>query len=110
VNSPVKAAPWDTSWYPVPKGHDVCPVCNGTGQRELSEKEQAYSWNKGKTHAPCLNCGGQTMGGRASGYTKVDPNTGEGCHHTYTHRSGGRCYHIYTCTKCGDQYDIDSGD
>lgn len=102
--------PYDTTWYPVPKGYAECPCCKGTGLVELTEKEKLYSWNKDKTHRQCSNCGGQTMSGRALGYSKIDPNTGLGCEHTVTGRNAGRCYNIYTCTKCGFSYDIDSGD
>ena len=105
-----KAPQWDTGWYPIPVGHDICPCCNGTGLRELSVQEQSYSWNKGATQGKCLNCGGQTMSGKAKGYTKTDPSTGKGCKHTYTKKNAGQCYHIYTCSECGDKYDIDSGD
>lgn len=102
--------PYDSTWYPVPKGYAECPCCKGTGLVELTEKEKLYSWNKNKTHRQCSNCGGQTMSGKALGYSKIDPNTGLGCEHTVTGRNAGRCYHIYTCTKCGFSYDIDSGD
>ena len=103
--------PGDTGWYPIPKGHDICPCCNGTGiGKALTEADLKYSWNKGKTHFPCFNCGAQTMGGRAHGHTKIDPATGKGCSHTYVEKNGGRCYHIYTCSKCQDRYDIDSSD
>lgn len=101
----------DVTWYPVPKGSDVCPCCNGTGiGKELTEKDLTYSWNKGKTHYPCFNCGGQDMGGKPRGYAKIDPATGKGCNHSFTGRNAGRCYTIYTCVKCKDSYDIDSGD
>jgi hypothetical protein len=88
----------------------VCPDCGGTGKVELTEKELGYSWYKGHTHRQCTNCGGQTMSGRALGYTRIDPTTGLGCHHTVTSMKAGRCYHIYTCTKCNFSFDIDSGD
>lgn len=100
----------DVSWYPVPKGNDVCPDCHGTGKVELTEQERTYSWYKNSTHRACCNCGGQTMAGKALGYTKIDPATGKGCHHEYTGRNAGRCYTIYTCKKCGYVYDIDSSD
>jgi hypothetical protein len=100
----------DRSWYPIPVGHDTCPVCEGTGLVPLKESELGYSWNKGKTHRQCTNCGGQTMSCKALGYTKIDPATGKGCIHHVTERLAGRCYHIYTCTKCKFSYDIDSSD
>jgi len=101
---------YDSSWYPIPAGYKQCPVCEGTGVVPLDEKELTYSWNKGATHRACCNCGGQTMSGRALGYTKIDPGTDLGCKHTFVGRNAGRCYTIYTCTKCGTHYDIDSGD
>ena len=101
----------DVSWYPVPRGSGLCPVCNGTGiGRALDEKELIYSWNKGKTHYQCNNCGGQDMGGKARGYTRLDPATGKGCLHAFVGRNAGRCYTVFTCSKCLDKYDIDSGD
>ena len=100
----------DRTWYPIPVGNAICPVCEGTGTVPLTEKELTYSWYKGYTHRQCTNCGGQTMGGKAMGYTKIDPKTGLGCKHYFTGRTIGRCYNRYTCTKCDSQYDIDSGD
>src|SRR6478735_3420984 len=100
----------DLSWYPVPKGHDTCPDCQGTGLVELTEQEKSQNWNKGKTHRQCTNGGGQTMSGKALGYSKIDPATGKGCHHNVTGRNAGRCYTIYTCKKCNYSFDIDSGD
>ena len=100
----------DRNWYPVPVGNAICPKCEGTGLLPLSEKDKQYSWNKDKTHYACINCGGQTMSGKAMGHTKIDPSTGLGCDHTFQGRNAGRCYHVYTCTKCRISYDIDSGD
>lgn len=105
------AADKDISWYPIPKGHDVCPACNGTGVgKPISETDLKYSWNQGKTHYRCMNCGGQDMGGKPRGYVRIDPATGKGCMHTFTGRNAGRCYTVFTCTKCSERYDIDSGD
>jgi hypothetical protein len=101
---------YDASWYPIPKGNAICIVCEGTGSVLLTEQELTYSWNKGKTHRQCTNCGGQTMGGKAQGHTRIDPATGLGCHHSYVEKNIGRCYHNYTCTKCKYSFDIDSGD
>lgn len=87
----------------------TCPVCNGTGEVELSEKEKSYSWNKGKTHRACHNCGGQTMYGKATGKSYLRDD-GTPCQHEYTGQVAGRCYTIYTCNHCGYRYEIDSSD
>lgn len=90
-------------------GYGVCPVCNGTKERELTEQEKSYSWNKGKTHCACTNCGAQRMFGSASGEVRLRED-GTPCRHEYQGVSRGRCYTVYTCKHCGDSYDIDSGD
>jgi hypothetical protein len=77
----------------IPQGCAACPVCNGTSLQELSQQEQKYSWNKGKTHCPCQNCGGQTMFGKAAGYTKIDPETGTGCKHSFVGRKSWKKLH-----------------
>jgi len=101
----------DRTWYPIPQGHAICPLCNGTGiGKAMTEQDLKYNWNKGKTHFPCNNCGAQTMSGKAMGWTKIDPTTKLGCHHSFVGKNAGRCYTIYTCQKCNDYYDIDSGD
>ena len=33
-----------------------------------------------------------------------------GCDHDHKGEKRGNCYHVYTCSKCGDRYEIDSGD
>lgn len=85
----------------------VCPVCNGSKQVELSDREISYSWNRGKTHKECDNCGGQTMMGRATGisYLRAD-NTP--CIHDYRQRQLGRSYTEYRCIHCNYTYEIDS--
>jgi ribosomal protein L34E len=57
----------------------------------------------------CSNCGGQTMGGVATGETR-ERSDGTPCKHEYKYKSLGRCYHGYTCKHCGYGYTIDSGD
>ena len=102
----------------IPTGYAVCPCCGGSGRQALTEGDKwMRSWKGGLSYYDpvsdtknCQNCGGQTMYGKALGYTKVDPATGNGCEHTYVGRKAGNCYHVYTCTKCGSSYDIDSGD
>jgi hypothetical protein len=79
----------------------ICPKCNGSGREPYTAIYGAI---------PCQNCGGQTMSMRATGEVPMDPTTGLGCLHQYKHQLAGNCYHIYTCAKCGDRYDIDSGD
>ena len=90
----------------------ICPKCNGStrvpanGQWAkvmATYRESDHTW-------ACDNCGGQTMGLHATGRVFVDPATGLGCLHNYRGEKVGNCYHVYTCTKCGDRYDIDSGD
>lgn len=98
----------------IPAGCGICPVCNGTTRRAVLPSEESYKkimagYDATTDTMPCHNCGGQTMFGKAVGYTKLDPETGMGCRHKYVGRKAGRCYTIYTC-KCGSSYDIDSGD
>lgn len=88
----------------------VCPVCNGTKEVLLSGKDLTYSWNKGKTHRQCDNCGGQTMFGQATGQVPLRKDNGEPCVHEYTYTNLGRCYHGYTCKHCGYNFKIDSSD
>ena len=100
----------------IPDGYAVCPCCNGTGRRPLPEDQRRYAhvmagYDKATDTLACNNCGGQTMYGKAKGYTKkVTPESTEGCKHEYVGRNAGRCYTIYTCKHCGSSYDIDSSD
>lgn len=87
----------------------TCPKCSGTKEIPLEADEAAYSWNRGKTHKPCTNCGGQTMWGRATGLVTVRPN-GEACLHEYQGKTIGRCLTAYTCRHCAEGFIIDSGD
>lgn len=73
-----------------------CPKCEGTA-RSSSESD-------------CRNCGGQTMAGRASGKTTINPKTGLGCLHEFEGHNAGRCYVRYVCKHCSYTYSIDSGD
>lgn len=91
----------------------TCPKCNGTGRRPADDACRRYriaTYRESDHTLACDNCGGQTMSLTAKGVTRIDPATGLGCLHTYVGQQAGNCYHIYRCTKCGDQYDIDSGD
>lgn len=93
----------------------VCVKCGGTTRLAPDDGVRQYlphiaGYRSNDDTVPCDNCGGQTMSNRGTGRTRVDPATGAGCLHSYRHQRGGNCYHIYTCTKCGDRYDIDSGD
>lgn len=87
----------------------TCPVCDGTKQVPLSEKEKGYSWFKGYTHRPCTNCGGQRMFAQPTGQVPLRDD-GTPCTHEYTAENIGRCYNRYTCKHCGDKYEIDSSD
>jgi DNA-directed RNA polymerase subunit RPC12/RpoP len=57
----------------------------------------------------CQNCGGQTMYGNPTGFSRTRKD-GAPCEHEYTGVKRGRCYTVYTCVHCGYSYDIDSGD
>ena len=93
----------------------VCPKCNGSTRRPLPESSRKYAdiiatYDKATDTLACDNCGGQTMSLRATGRTRIDPATGLGCMHKYNGVTTSNCYHEHTCIKCGDRYDIDSGD
>lgn len=72
----------------------TCPVCNGTGIT---------------SGHPCLNCGGQTMNGIATGKVRTRPDS-TACIHEYQGQPVGRCATRFVCSHCGDSYLIDSGD
>lgn len=91
----------------------TCPKCLGSGRRPCPESTRQYrvaTYRASDDTLACDNCGGQTMSLTATGQTRVDPATGLGCLHEYRGVKAGNCYHVHTCTKCGDRYDIDSGD
>lgn len=71
-----------------------CPVCLG---EKIVNSQQ------------CSNCGGQTMGGIATGCVQLNKE-GNPCKHIYKIKSLGRCYVEYTCTLCTFKFPIDSGD
>lgn len=94
----------------------TCPVCNGTGRmptpnnlRVYGERNGWYGYSREDDCCTCTNCGGQTMGGQATGQVPLRAD-GSPCVHEYTYKSLGRCYHGYTCKHCGHTYQIDSGD
>ena len=91
------------------RAQGICPVCNGSKEVPIPESDLKYSWNKGKTHRPCCNCGGQTMEGRASGKVNLRDD-GSPCQHEMRGTKLGNCYWGYTCKHCGYSYNIDSGD
>jgi hypothetical protein len=95
-----------------------CPVCNGSGKQLLDPagrvigqpaSDKSY-WPQyaADGHMECRNCGGQTMGGRASGRVYLRPD-GKPCAHEFTGTKAGNCYWRYSCDLCGDHYSIDSG-
>jgi len=96
----------------------TCPKCNGSTRRPYDYthdtkgqyRKGTATYREADDTLACDNCGGQSMSLTATGMTRIDPATGFGCLHTYRGVKAGNCYHVYTCTKCGDQYDIDSGD
>lgn len=93
----------------------TCPVCNGstrmpaTNLDAYSKEHNWYGYTKEDDSVRCTNCGGQTQSLRATGQVPINKN-GYPCVHKYESATIGRCYHEYTCTHCGDQYTIDSGD
>ena len=87
----------------------ICPICNGLGKVPLDAVEAKYSYNAGKTHSECHNCGGQEMFGKGTGRVPLN-REGQPCVHKYTGVQQGRCYYRYTCIHCGSSHSIDSGD
>lgn len=87
----------------------TCVICGGIGKVPLTDVELKYSWNKDRTHGECNNCGGQKMYGRGTGQVRLNQRN-EPCVHKYSSRTVGRCLTAYTCSECGDNYQIDSGD
>lgn len=98
----------DKIYTEIAEGRGECPVCHGTGVRQLTPEESAKYWGN-PTEMKCRNCGGQTMSGVARGYVRLD-KSGNPCVHEYKGKNAGRSYTVYDCVKCGDHYDIDSGD
>lgn len=94
----------------------VCPCCNGTGWTVMQPGYESWRrpgwrcYNPDTDQMVRLNCGGQTMSMRSTGLVRVNPETGNGCIHSYRGSSGGRCWTTYTCVHCNDRYDIDSSD
>ena len=94
----------------------TCPVCNGTGRmptpdnlRKYGEQYGWYGYSKDDDCCTCTNCGGQTMGGKATGKSYLRPD-GTPCEHEYTARIKGRCLTEYVCKHCSYTYEIDSSD
>ena len=90
----------------------TCPKCNGTTRipAEGAYKHVMASYDHLTDTLACDNCGGQTMSLKATGQTKINPETGFGCLHAYQGRNAGRCLTKYTCERCSDSYSIDSSD
>lgn len=92
----------------------TCPKCNGTTRIPWvggpQYKNIVAGYDAATDTLACDNCGGQTMSLKATGMTRIDPTTGLGCMHEFTHTLAGNCYHRYDCGRCGARYHIDSGD
>jgi hypothetical protein len=88
------------------EGYGVCPVCNGTKEVTLTDDEKRYTWNKGKTHGACRNCGGQYRYIQATGKVSLRKD-GTPCKHEYTNQTVDDYLTLYTCNHCGDSYEID---
>ncbi len=98
----------------LPPNYGECPVCNGTGRSDAGDYSidlclRTASYDKATHTFKCYNCGGQSMFSKPVGYVKLNKE-GKPCKHSYVGRNAGRCYTWYTCSECGDEYDIDSGD
>ncbi|QGH72973.1 MAG: zinc ribbon domain protein [Siphoviridae sp. ctdEk19] len=89
----------------------ICPACQGTTRQPATRYQRSCRGYDPETDTtPCRNCGGQTMGGEATGKVPLDRATGKPCLHSFEGKIAGRCYVVYTCRSCGYSYDIDSGD
>ena len=93
-----------------------CPVCAGSARRpcppNLRDYGVKYGWYGYDAHTDtvdCNNCGAQYQWGNATGSVRLNQH-GEPCVHEYTSQLVSRCYTKYTCTHCGDEHHIDSGD
>ena len=102
-----------------PTGMGICPACSGTKRQPVDATGkpvgQSTEYPRWPQYAErgwmeCRDCGGQTMSDTGTGFSLIDPSTGEGCMHTYRGQNAGRCYTVHTCAKCGDSYGIDSSD
>jgi hypothetical protein len=88
----------------------ICPVCNGLGKVPLDPVEAKYSYNAGKTHKECHNCGGQQMFGKGTGRVPLNKE-GQPCRHDYVGSATGyRSLVRLTCKHCGHSFEVDSGD
>jgi hypothetical protein len=95
-----------------------CPVCHGTkricvndlppDQRRFATEYYSYSTEDNSIN--CANCGGQTMMATPTGLVRPRRDNGQACKHEYQGTQIGHCYWRYTCTHCGDEHCIDSGD
>lgn len=77
----------------------TCPVCNGSGLGPSGLPSDLPA---------CMNCGGQTMSGKATGKVPARPD-GTACIHDYQGYPSGRCCTRYVCSHCRDSFLIDSG-
>lgn len=98
----------------IPAGRGRCPVCDGTMEVGANEYQKKYKsviagYNLANDTVRCNNCGGQYMFGSPKGHVKLASN-GDACWHDYVGTNAGRCLTNYKCTRCGDVYQIDSGD
>ncbi len=57
----------------------------------------------------CHNCGGQRMGGRATGRVRLRPD-GTPCIHYWEVTYHRPCYDQFRCVYCSDTYDRDTTD
>lgn len=92
----------------------TCPVCMGTGRVPVPQEHERYKtmlagYDRNTETLRCGNCGGQYMMGVATGKVGLDRD-GVPCTHDYEVRQIAACLTEHTCKRCGDRYQIDSGD
>lgn len=98
----------------LPAGRVECPKCNGTGRQAATDDQKKYAgvmagYDFADNTIECRNCGGGGQFSRAQGHVAAKAD-GTGCTHTYTAQTIVNCLTKYTCSQCGDNYTIDSGD
>lgn len=92
----------------LPEGYAECPACHGSGIGDPPD-ELNQKWYPRTVRFACRNCGGLSMAGVATGFTRLRPD-GTPCVHEWRGVTAGRCYRVFTCKHCQETYDEDSSD